>query len=229
MEEIEFQRRKGLRRLRMSFDFRNQLVVAVPWNCSRAEAERFVESNRSWIDRQRAKLAPVQTLSEFLRSSSAISINGKRIAVEIRIVEAGAPLWIFDETRTEGLFHIPQQVDFEAALMTLFRKLAATVLADRVEKLSHSHGFDPKQVTVRDQKSRWGSCSCRGTISLNWRLLLVSPAIQDYVILHELAHLTHMNHSPKFYALLSRLDPNREEHEAELSQESSRLMRVGRY
>ena len=65
-------------------------------------------------------------------------------------------------------------------------------------------------------------------MSLNWRLILLPPELQDYVILHELAHLTEMNHSARFWALLERYDPQRAEHEAALDALSARLMRVGR-
>ena len=80
----------------------------------------------------------------------------------------------------------------------------------------------------RDQSSRWGSCSSIGKISLNWRLILTAAELQDYVILHELAHLTEMNHSKSFWALLERYDAKRIEHEAELDRIGPELMRVGR-
>jgi len=83
-------------------------------------------------------------------------------------------------------------------------------------------------LSVRDQSSRWGSCSSRGAISLNWRLVLMEPALQDYVILHELAHLTEMNHSARFWDLLDTYDSGRAEHEAQLDACCAALMRVGR-
>jgi len=228
MVEIEYRRRKGLRRLRMSFDDRNRLVVSVPWRCPAGEARAFVESNREWVDRQRAKLAPVLGLYEFLSRQPWISVGGKRIAITMREVDAGRALWIYDERRSEGLFHLPRRAGCEDSLRTLFRKLAAEALPRRVHELAGIHGFQPRKITVRDQRSRWGSCSEKGTLSLNWRLLLATPEVQDYVILHELAHLIHLNHSPAFYELLTRLDPDRKKHEAELNREGSRLMRAAR-
>lgn len=64
------------------------------------------------------------------------------------------------------------------------------------------------RITVRDQKTRWGSCSARGTLSLNWRLMLAPPAIADYVIVHELCHLTYMNHSADFWRKVESVYPD---------------------
>jgi len=81
---------------------------------------------------------------------------------------------------------------------------------------------------VRDQATRWASCSARGAISLNWRLVLILPELQDSIMLHELAHLTEMNHSSRFWALLDQYDPNRRAHEAALNAITAEVMRVGR-
>jgi predicted metal-dependent hydrolase len=64
-----------------------------------------------------------------------------------------------------------------------------------------------KRVTVRAQRTRWGSCSRRGTVSLNWRLVQTPDFVRDYIILHELAHLRHMNHSARFWREVERLCP----------------------
>ncbi len=223
-----FERRKGTRRLRMSFDFENRLVVRMPWNCSLRQAREFVEANREWIGKQANSLAPVLGLEDFLIRNPSISLEGRRIAVSIHRVNVGSSHWIYDERRAEGLFHLRDQGESAAVLKALIRKVAVAALTRRVAEFSDLHRFRPGKVTVRDQKSRWGSCSHNGTISLNWRLLLLSPGAQDYVILHELAHLRHLNHSRDFYELLSDLDPNRSAHEDELTRDGPRLMRVGR-
>jgi predicted metal-dependent hydrolase len=85
------------------------------------------------------------------------------------------------------------------------------------------HELPVKRVTVRNQRSRWGSCSRRGTISLNWRLIQAPGFVRDYIILHELAHLRHMNHSRRYWAEVERLCPGYLEAERWLKRHSALL------
>jgi hypothetical protein len=96
----------------------------------------------------------------------------------------------------------------QAATERYLWALARRELPSRVFALAEVHGFQPRRVSVRNQRSRWGSCSRRGTISLNWRLIQTPDWVRDYVILHELAHLRHMNHSRAFWQQLADVCPN---------------------
>ncbi len=212
----------------MSFDYENRLVVRVPWRCSRETAEAFIEKNRAWVRKAARKLPPVQTLSAYLGRRPHLSIGEGFVRVEVRRVEAGRSDWIFDERRAEGLFQIGAKRDFEDELLRMVRSVASSSLEERTRYLAARHALSVKRVTVRDQTSRWGSCSRSGSISLNWRLILMSPEVRDSVILHELAHLQHLDHSARFYACLDRLDPDRLENEAALHRVGEELMRVGR-
>ncbi len=81
-----------------------------------------------------------------------------------------------------------------------------------------------QRITIRDQKTRWGSCSARGTLSFNWRLMLAPPAVLDYVVVHELCHLTHMNHSPAFWALVESVCPDYRIHRKWLKEHGQELI-----
>jgi predicted metal-dependent hydrolase len=81
-------------------------------------------------------------------------------------------------------------------------------LPPRVLELAAQHGLPVRRITVRSQKSRWGSCSRRGTISLNWRLIQTPAFVSDYICLHELVHLRQMNHSPGFWREVERVCPD---------------------
>ena len=87
-------------------------------------------------------------------------------------------------------------------------KLAATEFPSRVCELAKAHQLTVRRVAVRNQKSRWGSCSRRGTISLNWRLIQTPPFVRDYIILHELMHLRQMNHSARYWREVERVCPS---------------------
>ncbi len=93
------------------------------------------------------------------------------------------------------------------AMQSFFRKEARTLLADRLAYYSEVMGLVPTALSIRGQRSRWGSCSGRAEISLNWKLLAAPLWAIDYVVVHELAHIQHMNHSAEFWALVSRYIP----------------------
>jgi hypothetical protein len=96
------------------------------------------------------------------------------------------------------------------AIESHLRRLAAHELPARLAELAGQHGFVVCRVTVRAQRTRWGSCSRSGTISLNWRLIQTPAYVRDYIILHELAHMRQMNHSRRFWQEVERLCPDYE-------------------
>lgn len=112
----------------------------------------------------------------------------------------------------------PQHSDFKRALRRCYEKAGRNWLLHRLEHWSNIMGLYPKRVTVRSQKTRWGSCSSQGSISLNWRLLAAPLPILDYVIIHELAHLRFQNHSKQFWALVAQFDSHYKYHRKWLRQ-----------
>jgi predicted metal-dependent hydrolase len=113
--------------------------------------------------------------------------------------------------------------DLRPAIERHLRKLATRELPPRVLELAALHSLPVRRVTVRNQRSRWGSCSRHGTISLNWRLVQAPGFVSDYLVLHELAHLKEMNHSRRFWGEVARLCPDYREAERWLKQNSSLL------
>ena len=102
-------------------------------------------------------------------------------------------------------------------------KMAKIELPARTWELAAEKGADVKQVTVRNQRSRWGSCSAGGTVSLNWRLVQAPESVRDYIICHELAHLRQMNHSDRFWAQVEAYFPAWREAEHWLKRHGSLL------
>lgn len=185
-------------------------------------------SSRDWIRKQMLGLSPVLGLKQYFDREPWIAIDGRKISVGIRFASSGRNYWIYQERHQQGLFQINDRSDPAISLIRLVRDVAKDFLEKRTRYWSEAYSLSVGRVCVRNQSTRWGSCSQSGCISLNWRLLLLSPGAQDYVILHELAHLVHLNHSAEFHNFLSSLDPKRSEHEAELEERGPLLMRVGR-
>ena len=94
------------------------------------------------------------------------------------------------------------------ALENRYKEAARSYIPKRVAYYQSMTGGIYHRITIRDQKTRWGSCSSKGTLSFNWRLMLAPPAILDYVVVHELCHLTHMNHSAAFWQAVETVCPD---------------------
>ncbi|MCR4588314.1 MAG: M48 family metallopeptidase [Lachnospiraceae bacterium] len=124
--------------------------------------------------------------------------------------------WIFRtlakvNSRKEKLKNAPQ-ADYSpeeaAALEKYYRKMAREVITKRVEYYSRYISRPYTSISIRDQKTRWGSCSSKGGLNFSWRLVLAPPQVLDYVVVHELCHLLHMNHSSAFWAEVGRIYPD---------------------
>ncbi len=110
-----------------------------------------------------------------------------------------------------------------AALEKRYRRAAHEYIPARVAYFQQFTGGRYDKITIRDQKTRWGSCSSNGTLSFNYRLMLAPPKILDYVVVHELCHLKHMNHSPAFWQAVEDVLPDYRERKQWLKEHGSEL------
>lgn len=99
----------------------------------------------------------------------------------------------------------------EKRLEAIYRNAAREYFPKRVSHYAHMLGVTYGKISIRDQKTRWGSCSSEGNLSFNWRLILAPPDVLDYVVIHELCHRKEMNHSKEFWALVESLMPHYKE------------------
>jgi len=104
-----------------------------------------------------------------------------------------------------------------------YRTAARARFESRAEYYQKFTGGYYSSITVRDQKTRWGSCSSRGTLSFNYRLIFAPPEVLDYVVVHELCHLTHMNHSKDFWNMVARIMPDYKAHKQWLRDHGNEL------
>jgi predicted metal-dependent hydrolase len=226
---IDVRRRKGTRHLRLSLNHSNQAVASVPWRCSDREALKFIEKQRDWLEAQLATVPRARSVVDWFTEHPHLTGSGDRFTVRVEPTERLRADYIFDQGGAEIVLRVPHpSADADAALLALVRRFAKDAMLCRLAYHAKYLNLNFSKLSVRDQASCWGSCSSSGGISLNWRLVLVAPELQDYVILHELAHLTEMNHSKRFWGLLDQYDPKRELHEAQLDALTAEIMRVGR-
>lgn len=196
--------------------------VTIPRGGSAEEARRFAGRNAAWLERQLLRQALRPPAHAPWLAGGEILFRGEMVRLEPGV--GGDPGVI--RFGGESFRVADAGVDLRPVLERRLWQMAARELPPRVLELAAAHGFAVHRVSVRNQRSRWGSCSRRGTISLNWRLIQAPPSVRDYLILHELAHLRHMNHSERFWREVAGLCPGFAEAERWLKTHG-RLLRYG--
>lgn len=215
------------RHVRLRVDPVAGLVITVPKRFDQRRLPALIVERREWIDTVTARHARLRAA----RDQAALGRRPSRI--DLPAVNEQWQVSYHIETRSRLGCEVEDQrlvlrlpdgpeADLDARIAERLRRWLLGHARARLEPWLHAlaaqHGLRFATLSVRNQRSRWGSCSAQGAISLNARLLLASPGACRYVLLHELAHTVHLDHSPAFWALVARLDPNHRAHEAELKQ-----------
>lgn len=211
-----FKRNQRARRyiLRVARD--GTVHVTIPKGGSEAFAHRFAIEKESWIRLQLQRLAQPSDGRAAWGPGSPVWFRGERL-----------PLVASQDHVRLGDFVFPlpaSSQDWRTAVERHLRMLAAAELPPLVLGAADLHGLAVQRVQIRDQRSRWGSCSRHGTISLNWRLVQVPVFVRDYLIAHELAHLRQMNHSRRFWAVVEEFYPSWRDAERWLRENARRLL-----
>jgi hypothetical protein len=180
--------------LRVSSD--GGLRLTVPRGASVAGGLRFAETQARWIERERVRQE--QRIAEW-RHGTTTWYRGVRETLSVT-----ATTIVLGDVRIE---RSDARESIRDAVEARLTSMAARELPGRCAELAKVHGFSIARVSVRNQRSRWGACSPRRVITLNWRLVLMPPAVSDYVLLHELAHLVQPNHSRRFWREVERICP----------------------
>jgi hypothetical protein len=193
--------------------------VTIPRGGSAAEARRFAERSVAWVERELQRLPSRSSRPKPWSIGTAVLFRGELARIEPGLNGERSVIRLATE-----IFKVPDpDADLRPALERHLWRLAAKELPLRVVEYAAVHQLPVRRITVRNQRSRWGSCSRHGTISLNWRLIQAPPFVRDYLILHELTHLREMNHSARFWREVERVCPHYETAERWLNQHSSVL------
>lgn len=195
--------------------------VVLPHGLPHHHAASFVREKRGWIERSLKRFGdlpqsemregahhfPQQLLLDGVGLNLSISYL-KTDSDHVRVIETPAGL------KLRG--SVDDQEKVKSALQRWLKKKARELLPEMLDELAKLHGYPYRKVTIRLQKSRWGSCSKAGNINLNAKLLFLPPQLLRYVILHELGHLKHLNHSPSFWKEVAMADPDYRSHIREM-------------
>lgn len=187
----------------ISFDENARLVVKAPYWLEDERIRAFVEAKADWINATRIRLQNARQikLRENLKLETGVHLpylGMDRVLTVVRDARARVRVVLAGD---RIIMWVPYEADYELRRQHLekwYRNEAAFVIAQRAAKYAGVLGVEYHKIHIKDQKSRWGSCSGKGNLNFNWRLIMTPDEVLDYVVIHELCHLVHMNHSPDF-------------------------------
>jgi predicted metal-dependent hydrolase len=207
--------------MRLRYDeMRGILKLTCPTRTSRRSALAWALDQREWIEAQIAQSEPCEPFVP----GATIPVAGREVRLLWDEREGRTPRFESDELRCGGPVNA-----FERRITTFLKKLALETMSADVADFARAAGTAPKGVSIGDAGTRWGSCSSDGKIRLSWRLILAPPEARRFVAAHEVAHLVHLNHGPRFKALEAELyGPGLAAAKAALRTVGPRLRRIGR-
>jgi predicted metal-dependent hydrolase len=169
------------------------VAITLPLRASVAEALRFVENSKDWIIKTMAARAPTVAFSD----GQCVSYKGLPHTIRATGGKRGLVSCADTSIIVPGDHaHVPRR------LRDWFSAQAKSELTFASQAYAAAMGVKFRRLTLRDQNTRWGSCSASGDLSYSWRLILAPPHVLDYVAAHEVAHLKEMNHGPRFWRLV---------------------------
>ena len=201
------------------------VVLTMPVRGSVTAARDFAERHADWIGARLRKLPkPVP-----FEAGEVIPFEGSPHRI-VHAPMARGVVWIDRTADDEPAIYVAGDAHHLTRRIGDFLKRQAK---KRLEAAVKSHtakiGLLPRSVTVRDTTSRWGSCSASGSLNFSWRLIMAPPFVLDYLAAHEVAHLVHLNHSEKFWAVTRRLSDDTDAAEAWLKAHGATLHRYGHH
>ena len=190
------------RRLTARVHVGGRVEIVVPVGVNAHAVRDFVQRFTPWIDRKVAAMRGAVAPTEAVPRSIHFALTGEEFQVEWHAAAAGM--------RQHGSRLVVTAADEAGArqqLQTWLKAAARERLAPRLLQLAADLKYPVARVAIRCQRTRWGSCSTRGTVSLNCSLVFLRPQVVHYLFVHELAHTKHMNHSSSFWHLVAKLEP----------------------
>lgn len=201
------------RHIRISVNAHGEVLLTIPRRASKTEARAFLASRVEWVQAQLAKLRAQgpRRAAQALRwdDSDVLPLRGKELPLhwmrariartQVRITAERIEVFAPGESRPEQL---------NRALKLALMREARIEAEDLLNHEAHTLGLQWRTLRIADTRAQWGSCTRDGTVSLSWRLLMAPAEVFRYVVIHELCHLPHPDHSPRFWALVARQMPD---------------------
>jgi predicted metal-dependent hydrolase len=221
---VRVRRHRQARRYTLRIDaVSRDVVLTIPPRGSLKEAREFAQKHGAWI------AARLQRLPQAMPFARGVVVPLRNVPHRIvHRADARGTVWTEQGSGDERLICVTGEAPYHNRRIGDFLKREARRdLEAASRRYAKELGVTIKRISVRDQSSRWGSCSNSGVLSFSWRLILAPPYVLNYLAAHEVAHLVELNHSPRFWRLLKRLNPDCERAKAWLDTHGADLHRYG--
>jgi predicted metal-dependent hydrolase len=209
------------RRISLRIDPQGETVdLVLPPRSSLARALEFFETNRPWLERRLAALPP---RTEFADGVDVPLLGVPHRIRHVRTSQGRGAVWV---EGTEILVS-GDKAHLARRVRDHLRERARRELSARARTFADAIAREVIRVSVRDTRTRWGSCSSSGSLCFSWRLVFAPEEVLDYVVAHEVAHLVHMNHGGRFWRLVEKISPGAGRQRLWLNRNRARLLRIG--
>jgi predicted metal-dependent hydrolase len=216
---VEWRRSTRARRVSLRIDPRGgAVVVTLPPRAGRTAGMALLMNHADWVA---ARLAALPGATPF-EDGAVVPLHGSDHLIRHLPEMRGVVL-----VENREILVCGEAAFLQRRVADFFHAEARRRFVELVQSKTAITGVAPRRVTVKDTRSRWGSCAANRTLAFSWRLVMAPPHVQDYVAAHEVAHLRHMNHGRHFWALVADLTPHAETAMAWLRTHGPRLLRVG--
>jgi len=213
------------RRISLKLNQAGEVIVVSPRFTPQWLIRQFVSSQSNWISEQQQKLQ--KSRERLLADTHDMLLFGTPYALVVEFVSDQPPgIYVSGEHLIINPYDAAHTTATQCSqqLTRFLKKSARTYLEPKTAELAARMSVTYDKLQLREQSSRWGSCSHQGTLSLNWRLVHCPTEVIDYVVVHELAHLVHFDHSRKFWSLVEQHDAEFRSHRAWLKRHGSTIL-----
>lgn len=214
----------GARYARLEVRLDSGLTLVIPRTYKQSQIPALLEKKKRWILSKlaRYKQSPGIPTERELKDSDTIPYLGRNL--EISIQENYSDIGSIGTEGDRLIINVPNQ-NHKLGLIIVqwYKRQAAEIIKEKVDKLSARFGLTYNRLSIRSQRTRWGSCSYDGNLNFNWKLIMAPEPVVDYVVIHELMHLEEMNHTSKFWKLVADLCPRWREHKKWLREHEAEL------
>lgn len=207
-------KRKATQTLRLRIKEKNKIMISLPWLMPLIIVKKFLKDNEKWILKQNEKMKKKKSLNKI----KTISILEEIYEVELK-KSLRDSLVILDK---KIFINYSKKTEIKKIIDEKMRATASKLIKERTRELADKYNLHYEKVGIKNQSSRYGSCSGRGSLNFNWQIILFPINKFEHVILHELTHLTVKNHSKAFWELLERYDNNWKENNKWLKKEGTK-------